>query len=50
MSEDLAKVKPEESKNFIFVVSRSHSGDVKKFTKSMFGDDAHFVDAAGAGT
>lgn len=49
MSEDLAKVKPEESKNHIIVVSRSHSGDVKKMTNSIFGDDVHVIDAAGAG-
>lgn len=49
MSEDLAKVKPEESKNHIIVVSRSHSGDVKKMASSAFGDDVHVIEAAGAG-
>ncbi|KAJ6633699.1 putative inositol monophosphatase 3 [Pseudolycoriella hygida] len=49
MSEDLAKVKSEESKNHIIVVSRSHSGDAKKFLNNIFGDEAHVKDAAGAG-
>lgn len=48
-SEDLAKVKSEESKNHIIVVSRSHSGGVKTMTSKVFGDDAHVIDAAGAG-
>lgn len=49
MSEDLAKVKAEESKNHIIVVSRSHSGDAKKMINNIFGDAAHVRDAAGAG-
>lgn len=49
MSEDLAKVKPEESKNHIIIVSRSHSGDVREITKSIFGENTRIIAAGGAG-
>lgn len=49
MSEDLTKVKSEESKNHIIIVSRSHSGDVKKITNKSFGGDVPVIEAAGAG-
>lgn len=51
MSEDLTKIRIDESlaKTPIFIVSRSHSGNVKELTKKAFGDGAVVKPAAGAG-
>lgn len=51
MSEDLAKIRIDESlvKTPIFIVSRSHPGNVKELTKKVFGDNALVKLAAGAG-
>uniref|UniRef100_A0A6B2EAL2 Putative inositol monophosphatase 3 n=1 Tax=Phlebotomus kandelakii TaxID=1109342 RepID=A0A6B2EAL2_9DIPT len=50
-SEDLQKVKKEEvvSDRATVIVSRSHAGEVKNFSKAVFGENTHIITAAGAG-
>lgn len=49
-STDLAAVRIDEStKNPIFIISRSHSGDVKKTIQRIYGDKTNVISAGGAG-
>lgn len=38
-----------KAKTLSFIVSRSHAGDVKEFSKKTFGEDVTVISAAGAG-
>lgn len=52
MSEDLLSVKRNQNGDItspIFVVSRSHAGNVETVAKSVFGEKAQVIPAAGAG-
>lgn len=51
-SEDLLKIKRDDSnyvKNSIYIVSRSHTGEVKQYAKKIFGENINIITAAGAG-
>lgn len=51
MSEYLSQIHPDRPKvdNPIITVSRSHAGDVKDLTHSVFGENSNILTAAGAG-
>lgn len=48
-SENLANLPKRTAKTLSFIVSRSHAGDVKEFSKATFGEDVAVISAAGAG-
>lgn len=48
-SENLVNLPKRTAKSLSFIVSRSHAGDVKEFSKATFGEDVSVISAAGAG-
>ncbi|XP_059618920.1 putative inositol monophosphatase 3 [Phlebotomus argentipes] len=50
VSEDLQRVKEESSdRGVTVIVSRSHAGEVKNYSKAVFGENTKIITAAGAG-